>query len=256
MSRPVVLITGAFRRLGRHLALHLARAGYDLALHGRRLPDPDADTLRAELQSLGACCALLAANLSVEAEVEALVPAALAELGRLDGVVNSASRFEHDDAASFSMAEFDAHMHANAAAPLLLSRALYRHCLASERKGCVVHLLDQKLWNPNPDHLSYTLSKAALAATTPLLAQCFAPTLRVVGVAPGLTLTSRDIDASQLAALQAATLLQKGVDPDHIAQAVLFALSNASVTGSHILVDAGSHLQRQPRDFPFLHQHD
>src|SRR5690606_35911264 len=108
----------------------------------------------------------------------------------VDAVVNNASRFEHDDAASFSYAALHAHLAANTGAPVLLAQGLHEHLAARDATGVVVNLLDQKLWNQNPDFFSYTLSKAALEAATTMLALALAPRVRVVGVAPGLTLTS------------------------------------------------------------------
>jgi NAD(P)-dependent dehydrogenase (short-subunit alcohol dehydrogenase family) len=250
--RPVILVTGAARRLGRHIACHLAGRGFDVAAHHRSAPDPDIDSLLTELKGLGASAVAVQADLAHEAAVRALVPAVLAQMGRLDAIVNSAALFEHDAADTLSFGSLQAHWQPNTAAPLLLAQALHAHCKTQQRQGCVVNLLDQKLWNPNPDHLSYTLSKAALQAATPLLAQAFAPVLRVVGVAPGLTLGSPDIDAAKLATLQAQTPLGYGVTPDDVADAVLFALQCKSLTGSHLLIDAGSHLSRSPRDFAFL----
>lgn len=249
--RPAVLVTGAARRLGRHIALHLAQCGWDVALHHRHAPDAEADATLAELQALGARAVALPGELADEAATEGLVPGAVAALGRLDAVVNSASRFEHDTIDTLTHASLDAHWRTNTAAGLILARALHRHCAAQRRAGCVVNLLDQKLWAPNPDHLSYTLSKAALAAATPILAQALAPWVRVVGVAPGLTLGSPDIDAERLACLQSQTPLGLGVTPDDIARTVQYLLDTPSITGTSIVVDAGSHLTRMSRDFAF-----
>jgi NAD(P)-dependent dehydrogenase (short-subunit alcohol dehydrogenase family) len=135
----------------------------------------------------------------------------------------------------------------------VLARALHAHSSATRAGGdaCVVNLLDQKLYNPNPDHLSYTLSKAALQAAIPLLAQALAPALRVCGVAPGLTLESAQIDAQRLDALKAQGPLAHGVEAQDVAHAVRFVLENPSITGSTVLVDAGSHLRRRARDYAF-----
>jgi NAD(P)-dependent dehydrogenase (short-subunit alcohol dehydrogenase family) len=249
--RPVVMVTGAARRLGREIALHLAREGWDVAVHGR-VPTPDAESTAAELRALGARVAVLAADLADEADCEALLPAAVAALGRVDAVVNNASRFEHDTIATVSHASLDAHWKANTAPALILARALHRHLEARGARGCVVNLLDQKLWNPNPDHLSYTLSKAALASATTLLAQALAPVLRVVGVAPGVTLPSGPMDEAAFEAAHRMTPLQRSSTPEDIARAVAYVLSAPAVTGTTLLVDGGQHLSAQPRDVMFL----
>ncbi len=252
--RPAVLITGAARRLGRHLAVYLARQGYDIAVHHRAAPDADAESLLTELRNLGVNAAALPAELGDEAQVETLVPAAVAALGRLDAVVNSASLFSHDTIETLSYAHLDQHLRANTAAALLLARALHRQCVAAGHPGCVVNVLDQKLWNPNPDHLSYTLSKAALEAATPVLAQALAPQLRVVGVALGVTLPSGPMTEAEFQAAHRLTPLGRSSTPDDFARAVHFLLQSPAVTGTTLLVDGGQHLSAQPRDVYFLIQ--
>lgn len=250
--RPVVLITGAARRLGRHLALHLAGQGYDIALHHRAAPDADADALLAMLRERGATACALPAELEDEAAVEALVPAAVAGLGRLDAVVNSASGFVHDDIGTLGYAQLQRQLLANAGAPLLLARALHRHCEAAGHAGCVVNVLDQKLWNPNPDHLSYTLSKAALQAAIAPLAMALAPRLRVVGVALGVTLPSGPMTQAEFTEAQRMTPLQRSSTPEDFSAAVAFLLASPAITGTTLLVDGGQHLAAQPRDVYYL----
>lgn len=251
-TRPVALVTGAARRLGRHIALELAAHGWDLAVHHRGNAPEAAETV-AELQALGARAQAFQADFQEEAATRALLPAVLGVFGRADAVVNSAALFEHDTAASFGYAAMERHWRANTGAPLLLAQALHEALAArgQDARGVVVNLLDQKLYNPNPDHLSYTLSKAALQCATTLLAQALAPRVRVCGVAPGLTLGSELIDAAKLAALQAATPLGRGVQPEDVARTVRFLLENPAITGSTVLVDAGSHLAPAARDFGF-----
>lgn len=246
--RPVVLVTGAARRLGRHLALHLGQQGYDLALHVRQRPDPDADSLVEALRQVGAQGLVLAAELSDEGAVEALVPAAVAHFGRLDAVVNSASLFSEDDIHSLDYDGLRRHLLPNTGAPLLLARALFRHTQTTGGRGCVVNVLDQKLWNPNPDHLSYTLSKVALEAATGLLARALAPSLRVVGVALGVTLPSGPMSESEFQAAHRMTPLGRSSTPDDFAEAVAFLLRAEAITGTTLLVDGGQHLSAQPRD--------
>jgi NAD(P)-dependent dehydrogenase (short-subunit alcohol dehydrogenase family) len=250
--RRAVLVTGAARRLGRAIALHLAAHGWDVALHYRGSAG-DAQETAAALRRLGARVALLPADLADESACRALLPAAVQALGALDAVVNSASLFEHDTAETFSTASLERHLRVNTTPAVLLAQALHDHLRASgdTRRGAVVNLLDQKLFNPNPDHLSYTLSKAALQMAGTLLAQALAPRVRVNAVAPGLTLGSDDIDDTRLAALQAATPLQRGVQPQDVAAAVRMLLDNAAITGATLVVDAGSHLAPAARDFAF-----
>mgnify|MGYP005850324117 CR=1 FL=1 len=249
--RPVVLVTGAARRLGREIALHLGRQGWDVAVHHHR--SSGGDTV-ADLHALGAGAAAFAADLGDEPACRALVPAVVARFGRLDAVVNNASLFEPDHAADFTYDAMERHWRANTAPAIVLAQALHDHLAAraAAEPGCVVNLLDQKLWNPNPDCVSYTLSKAALECATTLLAQALAPRVRVCGVAPGLTLGSAQIDDAKLARLQSQALLGYGARPADVAQAVHFLLTARASTGTTILVDAGQHLQPHDRDFGYL----
>lgn len=249
--RPVVLVTGAARRIGRAIALELAAHGHDIALHCHQASAESAVT-REELRALGARAEVFAADLADEAACRALLPAVAARLGRVDAVVNNASRFAYDDAASFGHAEMDAHWRVNAAAPVLLAQALHEHLAARDGIGCVVNLLDQKLANPNPDYLSYTLSKAALQAATVMLAQALAPRVRICGVSPGVTLLSGDMSEPDFAAAHRLTPLQRSSTPEDVAAAVRYLLGARAVTGTTLLVDGGQHLAAQPRDVAFL----
>jgi NAD(P)-dependent dehydrogenase (short-subunit alcohol dehydrogenase family) len=251
-----VLVTGAAHRIGREIALELARHGFDVAVHYRGSAGGAAETV-AKARAFRAQAWVFRADLSDEAACRALVPAVIAQCGRLDAVVNNASTFEYDDAASFSYAAMEAHWRANTAPAIVLAQALHAHLVPGSaadapRNGCVVNLLDQKLWNPNPDYLSYTLSKAALEAATTMLAQALAPRLRVCAVAPGVTLPSGPMTAAEFGAARVATPLARSSQPIDIARAVRFLLESPAITGTTLLVDGGQHLQAQPRDVMFL----
>jgi NAD(P)-dependent dehydrogenase (short-subunit alcohol dehydrogenase family) len=251
-TRPVVLVTGAARRVGRAIALELAAHGFDIAVHYRRSRD-EAEATAAEARALGARAHCFAADLGDEAACRGLVPAVLQQLHRLDGVVNNASHFDYDDAASFSYAAMESHWRANTGPAVVLAQALAQHLSGRSESGCVVNLVDQKLWNPNPDYLSYTLSKAALNAATTLLALALAPQIRVVGVAPGVTLPSGTaLREAAFASAHTMTPLGRSSTPQDIARTVRFVLESPAITGTTILVDGGQHLAAQPRDVAFL----
>ncbi len=250
-ERPVVLVTGAARRLGREIALDLAGHRFDVAVHYRHSRD-DAEATVAQARAAGAQAASFAADLSDEAACRALVPAVLSQFKRLDAVVNSASTFEYDSPERFSYATMNTHWRANTGPAVLLSQALHEHLLANHRTGCVVNLLDQKLFNLNPDYFSYTLSKAALQAATVMLAQAFAPTLRVCGVAPGVTMLSGAMTGDEFQQAHQLTPLQRSSTPADIAHAVRFLIESPAITGSTLLVDGGQHLQAQARDVMFI----
>ncbi len=249
-SSRVALVTGAGRRLGREIALGLARAGWDIAVHYRNSHDEARDVAR-QIAALGRRAVTLQCELSDEEAVRALLPQALAALDRVDCVVNNASLFDYDSDFDFSQARLDAHMHANVAAPILLARALY-DATPEGGQAVVVNLLDQKLYNLNPDFLSYTLSKAALAAANTMLAQSLAPKVRVVGVAPGITMVSGDQSEEGFAKAHTQTPLGRSSTPEDIAAAVVYAAGARAMTGTTLLVDGGQHLLPSPRDVMFL----
>lgn len=250
-DRPVALVTGGARRLGRDIVLELAAAGWNMAVHYRHSAE-DAQATARQAVELGVQAHCLAADLADESASLGLVPAVLQHFGRIDAVINNASLFEHDDLASFGYAAMDRHWRSNVGAPLLLARALHRHLEGSGRQGCVINLLDQKLWNPNPDYLSYTLSKAALEAANTLLAQALAPSVRVCGVAPGVTLPSGPMSDDDFAKAHRLTPLKRSSTGTDIARAVRFLLESPAITGTTLLVDGGQHLSAQPRDVMFM----
>ena len=255
-TQRTALVTGAGKRLGREIALTLARGGWNVAVHHRQSA-ADARQTAADCDALtgrSGSAQPFYADLGDEAGVRGLLPAVVAHFGRVDAVVNSASLFEHDSPQSFGFAAMDQHLHTNTGAAILLAQALHAHLLTANdrRDGAVINLLDQKLWNQNPDFFSYTLSKAALEAANTMLALALAPRVRVVGVAPGLTLTSHLLSDDQFAELHKQSPLGRSSTPEDVAATVAFALGNRSITGTTLLVDGGQHLMRFERDFSLM----
>jgi NAD(P)-dependent dehydrogenase (short-subunit alcohol dehydrogenase family) len=248
--QQVALVTGAGRRIGRAIALGLAAAGWDVAVHYRS-SELDAQALADEIRALGRRVALLQCDLANEEEVRALPARAAAELGLVTCVVNNASLFEYDSATAFSPALLASHMQANVAAPILLAQALHAATPAGSQ-AVVINLLDQKLYNLNPDFLSYTLSKAALHTATTMLAQALAPTVRVVGVAPGITLVSGEQTEEGFTKAHQQTPLGRSSTPQDIADAVVYAAKAGALTGTTLVVDGGQHLMPLARDVMFL----
>ncbi|HOZ63294.1 MAG TPA: SDR family oxidoreductase [Burkholderiaceae bacterium] len=253
-----VLVTGAAKRLGREIALALAKDGWQVAVHYRDSLE-DATKTVADCANLAGASAPFRANLANEAAVRQLLPTVISHFGQVDAIVNSASTFEHDTASSFGFAAMEKHMRSNAGAAILLSQALHAHLQSRPVKernepatGVVVNLLDQKLWNQNPDFFSYTLSKAALEAATTMLALALSPQIRVVGVAPGLTLTSPLLTDEQFKARHKLSPLGRSSTAADVAATVKFALENQSITGTTLLVDGGQHLMKFERDFSLM----
>jgi NAD(P)-dependent dehydrogenase (short-subunit alcohol dehydrogenase family) len=244
-------VTGAARRLGRDIALALAAGGWQVAVHYRSSEEDAIKTVAACAQLSGAAAAFHA-DLNDEAAVRGLLPAVVERMGQVDAVVNNASTFEQDSAASFGFAALDRHLHSNTGAAIVLAQALHAHVASRGATGAVVNLLDQKLWNQNPDFFSYTLSKAALEAAGTMLALALAPQVRVVGVAPGLTLTSHLLTDEQFKARHKLSPLGRSSTAADVAATVKFALENSSITGTTLLVDGGQHLMKFERDFSLM----
>lgn len=249
-AAKVALVTGAAKRIGREIALEMARRGWDIAVHFGT-SEREAEATVREIESLGRRAAAFQCDLSDEEAVRKLLPHAAAKLGQVSCVVNNASLFAFDDAATFSRATLDRHMHANLAAPILLAQAL--HEMTPEGgQSVVINILDQKLFNLNPDFLSYTLSKASLQTATVMLAQTLAPKLRVVGVAPGITLVSGEQSQDGFAKAHKVTPLGRSSTPEDIASTVCFVADSPAITGTTLVVDGGQHLIPLQRDVMFI----
>jgi NAD(P)-dependent dehydrogenase (short-subunit alcohol dehydrogenase family) len=247
--RPLALVTGGCRRLGATMGAALARADHDLAIHSGHGAAPD-PALLAALSEAGADWATFPADLADAEAVGALLPAVVARFGRAPAVlVNNAARFDHDTPSDATQAGLLDHYAVNAAAPVLLAQKLAE---IADAGAVVVNILDQRIAAPHADQFSYTLSKLALSEATAILARHYAPKLRVCAVAPGLTLSAPDFDGERLAAAARHMPLSHLPEPEEIASAVLFLVGARSVTGQTIFVDAGAHLCRYARDFPFL----
>ncbi|HEY0623913.1 SDR family oxidoreductase [Sphingomonas sp.] len=239
-----VLVTGGARRIGATIVRYLVAAGHAVAVHHHD-SHHEAAALAAELG-----VALVTADLAHAAETRGLVQAAAEALGGpVEGLVNNASLFAWDALPLADYAAIDRHMHVNLGAPLLLASAFAAQTSLAE--GAIVNLLDQKLANPNPDFLTYTLSKAALAEATRLLAMALAPRIRVNAVSPGLSLPSLDQGEAEFADVASRNLLARPVDLADIARAVEHLLTARSITGQNVFVDCGQRFVRREGDVMF-----
>lgn len=244
----VALVTGAGRRIGRAIALDLAQAGFDVAVHCSGSV-AEAEAVADAIRAAGRRAVVLTADLAREAETETLVARAEAALGPVGVLVNNASTFERDEALTATRAGWDFHMEVNLRAPFVLIQDMARR-LPAGAEGLVVNLLDQRVWNLTPHFTTYTLSKAGLWTLTQTLALALAPRIRVVGVGPGPALPSARQTAEQFAAQCAGTPLRLGTNPEEICRAVRFALGARSFTGQMIALDGGQHLQWAPGGLP------
>ena len=234
------LVTGAAVRIGRAIAEGLAHDGWAVALHHRDSGDAATDVV-AGIESAGGHAVALRADLAEEAEVETLVARATEALGPLGCLVNNASPFEYDDLQSADRASWDLHMAVNLRAPFVLTQK-FAAALPEEAEGCIVNMLDQRVWSLTPYFMSYTLSKAGLWTLTQTAALALAPRIRVNGIGPGPTLPSSRQTPEHFARQCAATPLQRGAAPGDIADGIRFILGARALTGQMIALDSGQHL--------------
>jgi NAD(P)-dependent dehydrogenase (short-subunit alcohol dehydrogenase family) len=245
MSARTVLVTGAARRLGATIVRALAGQGWRVAIHHHHSAE-DADALAADLPG----ATVLSGDLADAATPAALVAAARAAFGApLVALVNNASLFDYDTPPQITAGSLRAHAAVNIDAPVLLASALAAQDGLAD--GAVVNILDQKIANLNPDFFSYSCGKIALAGATTMLAQALGPRIRVNAVSPGLSLPSADQSEAEFVAAASKNLLQRPVDPDDIARAVVFLLSARGVAGQNLFVDCGQHFLPRTRDVMF-----
>lgn len=251
MSLPIpetiprsALVTGGARRLGRAMALALAEAGFDLAIHYATSAD-EAEATAAEVHARGRRAVTLRADLAREEEVARLLPDAAASLGPVGVLVNNASTFERDEWHDATRASWDRHVEPNLRAPFVLAQA-FAQALPKGREGVVVNMLDQRVWSLTPHFVSYTVSKAGLWALTQSLALALAPRIRVNAIGPGPAMPSARQTAGQFARQCHSVPLRRGTSPAEVARGLLAILALPSMTGQMIALDGGQHLQWSP----------
>ena len=238
LNNKLVLITGAARRVGRELALAVARAGAEVAIHFGQ-SEADAQSLLSEIQDMGGRAFLLQADLNDPKQAKSLVPRAC-EHGPLFSLVNNAAIFEPLTWATSTLKDWDRHMMVNLTVPFLLSQSFAR-LLPPGDTGRIINLLDWRALRPGADHLPYTISKSALVALTRSLAIALAPRITVNGLALGAVLPPTDGAAPQ-------KIIEKvpagrWANLDEVSQTLLFLLEGpAYITGEIIHVDGGRHL--------------
>jgi len=243
------LVTGSARRIGKAIARGLAADGWNVAVHYNRSADK-AGQLVDELRSLGVRAAAIQCDLADNAEVSRLVAECMRQLGPLTCLVNNASLFEFDDPLQFDPAIWDRHSAVNVRAPLVLAREFAAQ-IPSKTVGCIVNILDQKVFNLNPDFFSYSLSKIAMEGATRMLALSLAPAVRVCAIAPGITLVSGAQTKAGFERAHAHTPLGHSSDVDDIVDAVHYVIGAKSLTGHTLVVDGGQHLWPLKRDVQF-----
>ena len=234
------LVTGAAKRIGRAIALSLARQGWKVAAHYHASASA-AEAVVRDIRQAGGSAVALQADLAREEEAVTLLPAAERALGPVTLLVNNAFVFEMDNIDTLTRASWDRHVETGLRAPLVLIQAMAQR-LPKDAKGNVINILDQRVWALTPYFLSYTIAKAGLWTLTQTLALALAPRIRVNGVGPGPTLPSPRQSEEQFRKQWRRMPLGRGTTPEEIARAVDFILSSPAMTGQMIALDGGQHL--------------
>ena len=240
------LITGAGQRIGREIALDLARHGWQVAVHYRNSREA-ALAVVAEIEANGGRAAAIAGDLSVAEDVDMLIPTCVSKLGAPCCLINNASEFHLDTLETLTRETWHLHLDINLKAPVFLAQSLAAN-LPTGCEGNIINIIDQRVWNLKPDFFSYTISKAGLWTATRTLAQALAPRVRVNAIGPGPTLIGARQSEAHFAAQRASTLLNRGADPSDITAALGYLLDARAVTGQLICVDGGQHLAWQTPD--------
>ncbi len=248
-QKGAALVTGSAKRIGGAIAKALGREGWDVAVHYNR-SKCEADALAEEIRALGVRASTVKCDLSDATAVAGLISECNSRLGPLTCLINNASLFEFDDPRSFDPDKWDRHAAVNLRAPLQLAREFARQ-LPQQSKGCIVNLLDQKVFNLNADFFSYTLTKVAMESATRMLAMALAPRVRVCGIAPGITLISGKQTEEGFERAHAHAPLGHSSDVDDIVAAVRYVVAAKSMTGDTMLIDGGQHLWPLRRDVQF-----
>ena len=255
-AKPRALVTGAGRRLGRAMALHLADRGHDVAVHYNASAD-EAEAVALQIRRAGRDAVTVGADLLDDAATAALLPRAAEALGGpVTVLVNNASIFEHDTLETATTESWNRHIGSNLRAPFLLTQAFARQCpdpVADENgepqaQGLVVNMIDMRINKLTPEFMTYTIAKMGLWAFTRTAAQALGPKARVNAIGPGPTMQGARQSAEHFRRQREATILRRGADPEGIVRALDYFLDARAVTGQILCVDGGQHLVWQTPD--------
>ena len=250
------LVTGAGQRLGRAMAVELARRGYDVALH-YATSAAGAEEAATQIRAMGRMAVTLQADLLEEDAVQSLLPRAADALGGpITCLINNASIFEYDTIKSATRQSWDRHFESNLRAPFVLTQALAAQVPAAKMDdqneplatGLVVNMVDQRVNKLTPEFMTYTLAKMGLWALTRTAAQGLAPHVRVNAIGPGPTPQGARQTADHFERQRRPTVLGRGANVSDILGALGYFLDAPSVTGQILCIDGGQHLAWQTPD--------
>ncbi|MES2677661.1 MAG: SDR family oxidoreductase [Pseudomonadota bacterium] len=236
------LITGGAKRIGKEIALHLAKQGYDLVIHYNH-SEIEAKDLQKQIQKLGVNCEVVKADFLDRAEVEALV-VRMKQIKNWNLLINNASIFYQSNFLTSNIEEFEKNFAVHLKIPAILSKALAENCQQNQHSGNIINMIDKNIARYETKYFDYLLSKKSLAEFTKMLALQLAPQVRVNGIAPGFILNSVDEKdpESETRKLLAKIPLHTKASENDIANGVQYLLTNNFITGHILFIDGGASL--------------
>ena len=240
MTPGVAIVTGGSKRIGKSIVKKLSFLGWKVIIHYNSNKN-DALSLQKEIQKKGGAASIIKANLNSSKATEELISKSEKKFGKLTLLVNNASIFENDSVHSLTIDTWDIHNNVNTKAPLLLSQS-FAKLLPKKEPGVIINIIDQRVFSPRPDFISYSSSKNSLFWLTKVLAQALSPKIRVCAIGPGPTLKGARQTNNDFKNQSESVPLGNGSSPEDITQAIEFILNTSSFTGQMITLDGGEHL--------------
>ena len=240
MKNKNLLITGGSTRIGKEIALHFSRKGWNIAIHYFR-SFSEAKILKKIVEKNKVKAVLLKADLKNNKQVENIFFLARKKLGNIDCLVNNAALFEKDDISNFTIKSWNDHLNINLLAPTILIKNFVKQA-PKKTMSNIINIIDQRVFKLTPIFMSYTLSKSALYTLTKTMAMRLSPNIKVNGIAPGPTIKSKRQSIGHFKKQAKSTLLKKPVGLKDICDTVDFLINNNSITGQVIAVDSGQNL--------------
>jgi len=246
MKNKNLLITGGATRIGKEIALHFSKKGWNIAIHYFK-SSFKAKNLKKIIEENSVKAALIKADLKNIKQVEKIIPLAKKKLGTINCLINNAALFEKDDILNFTTKSWNDHLNINLLAPAILTKQFAKQA-SKKTISNIINIIDQRVFKLTPIFMSYTLSKSALYTLTKTSAISLAPKIRVNGIAPGPTLKNKRQSEKHFRKQYLATPLKRQVNVSEICNAVDFFIKNRSITGQVLAVDSGQNLNWQTPD--------
>ncbi len=243
---PTALVTGGGKRIGRAIVEDLAANGWGVAIHANR-SIRDAEALAAGIIRNGGAAAVVQADLADLPGLAPMLDRAIAALGTIDLLVNSAAMFEEDAVGRLDPALWRRQMSVNLEAPVFLAQA-FAAAMPTGLEANIVNIIDQRVWKPVPQFFSYSVGKSALWAATRTMAQALAPRIRVNAIGPGPVLPSSRQRQGHFDRQVAALPLRRGPALAEFGRTIRYLVETPSITGQMIALDGGQHLAWETPD--------